>query len=224
MSRTQRQGAVEFEGYNNGDKAEYGTEVPVKVLPKKGYELESITVGGKDVTASKKFTVGENNDIVVKWTEKLYDLVAPKVDGGHIEFLGINEGDKLKIGQKVRIKVVPNKGYTLDKLTAGGKDISSDLILTVDEDNTIELTFRKATAVELLEGISFAVYPNPATEFVKVEGLPANAQVDVISLTGKRVLSAQADFAGSLELNVAHLPKGLYLVRSGKMVVKLQVR
>ncbi len=219
------EGSVEFEGNITAEKeVEYGTEVSLKILPKKGYELKTLTVGGKDISQDKKFTVGDDNTILVSFAEKFYTLVAPKVDGGKIEFLGIEEGAKLKMGQKVRIKVTPNKGYTLDKLTAGGKDISSDYILTVDEDNTIELAFRKVTAIESLDGISFAVYPNPATELIKLEGLNANAQVQIISISGKLMLSAKADFVGSLQINVSHLPKGLYLVRSGKAVVKLQLR
>ncbi len=221
---TSNQGTLEFDGYENGAMVEYGTIVAIKVMPKKGYMLESLVVGEKDVTADQKFTVGENNTIVVEFTEKLYALVAPVVNGGRIEFLGINEGDKLKMGTKVRVKVTPEKGYVLDKLTVGGKDITADRILTVGDNNDIVVVFKKANALDEIDGFSFAVYPNPATEFVKVEGLVANAQVKVFSLTGKLVLSAQADYAGAVQLNVSQLPEGLYLVRSGKVVVKLQVK
>ncbi len=218
------EGVLELEGIKAGEKVEFGTEVTVKVLPKKGFELESLMVGDLDITATKKFVVGENNTIVVKWAEKLYTLTAPQVTGGKIIFLGLEEGQRLKIGTKVRVKVVPEKGYKLAKLTVGGKDITESRVLTVDENNEVVVKFRKASPVEMIEGVNFAVYPNPATEYVVLEGLEMNAKVIILDLTGKPVLTAEADYAGSLRLNVSHLPKGLYLVRSGRIVVKLQIR
>ncbi len=221
---TNDNGTVQFDGLENEAMVEFGTEVSLVVTPKKGYELESLVVGGKDITTDKKFIVGEDNAIVVRFKEKLYTLVAPTFEGGSIQFLGINAGDKLKLGTKVRVKVIPEKGYVLEKLTAGGKDITIDRILTIDENNDVVAVFRKANALDEIDGFSFAVYPNPATDYVVLEGLAVNAKVQVLDLTGKVVLTANADFTGSLRLNVSHLPKGLYLVRSAKAVVKLQIR
>ncbi len=221
---TSDKGTLEFEGLGDDNKAEFGQEVTIKVLPNKGFMLKKLEAGGQDITDTKKFIVGENNEIVVSFTEKLYTLVAPEVEGGRIQFLGIEEGAQLKLGTKVRVRVIPAMGHVLAKLTVGGQDITADRILTVGENNEVVVVFRKATALDEIEGFSFALYPNPATDYIVLEGLAVNAQVLVLDLTGKAVITAEADFAGSLRLNVSHLPKGLYLVRSGKAIVKLQIR
>ncbi len=221
---TSDKGSLELVGIQAGAKVEFGQEVTIKVLPNKGFMLKTLEAGGQDITETKKFIVGENNEIVVSFTEKHYTLVAPEVEGGRIQFLGIDEGAKLKLGTKVRVRIIPARGHVLAKLTAGGQDITADRILTVGENNDIVAIFRKATALDEIEGFSFALYPNPATDYVVLEGLPVKAKVQILDLTGKVVLTAEADFAGSLRLNVSHLPKGLYLVRSGKAIVKLQIR
>ncbi len=64
-------GRLTLEGVNSGDEVALGTEIKIKVSPKEGYELETLSVGGVDLKEAMKFTVGEDNTIVVKFVKKV---------------------------------------------------------------------------------------------------------------------------------------------------------
>jgi len=61
---------------------------------------------------------------------------------------------------------------------------------------------------------SCSIYPNPATSraTVSVEGLSGKAQLSVIDMSGRTVMTSTID-GGSAQLNVSKLAKGTYFVR-----------
>jgi len=66
--------------------------------------------------------------------------------------------------------------------------------------------------------LNVSVHPNPASEFVKIEGV-SDASVDIYSLNGTLVYSTIVKKSNS-KVNVADLPSGLYtiMVQSGEQV------
>ena len=58
------------------------------------------------------------------------------------------------------------------------------------------------------------IYPNPATSraTVSVEGFSGKAQLNVIDMSGRTVMTTTLE-NGSAQLNVAKLAKGTYFVR-----------
>jgi len=52
-----------------------------------------------------------------------------------------------------------------------------------------------------------------------VQGLEEKAQVMLYNLQGKLMATTTAD-AGEVEMNIGDLPKGVYLLKSGKVVIK----
>ncbi len=66
------------------------------------------------------------------------------------------------------------------------------------------------------------VSPNPATSSISVTGLPAGAQVTVYDITGRRVAEGQGT-NGTAELNVGHLPGGLYNAVCGESYARFTV-
>ncbi len=197
-----------------------GTEVEVKVTPEAGYELISIS-------PSAKFKVKKNTTFVKLRFKSLVAkkvITIPEVENGTITLEGINSGDQVEVGKKVKVTVTPKEGYELETLTVGGVDIKETKEFTVGDNNDIVVKFKTTSAVEGLDAVLVSVYPNPATDFVHLRGLTPNAKVRLLSLTGQTVLTTQAGFDGSATFNVNKLAKGLYLVRSNKTVVKVQVR
>jgi hypothetical protein len=61
---------------------------------------------------------------------------------------------------------------------------------------------------------SVSVYPNPATNnvTVSVEGLTGKAQVSVVDMTGRTVMSSAME-GDAMQLNVTKLAQGTYFVR-----------
>lgn len=60
---------------------------------------------------------------------------------------------------------------------------------------------------------SYAVYPNPACDRVRIEGLEAGSEVQLINAIGELVKTVKVD--ADSEIGIAELASGLYLVRCG---------
>ena len=73
------------------------------------------------------------------------------------------------------------------------------------------------TDVEELAETALNVYPNPAKDFIFVEG---SENVGIYDLCGKMVLQSQ----GTSKIDISSLPDGMYFVRSGERCNKLVVR
>jgi len=59
-----------------------------------------------------------------------------------------------------------------------------------------------------------AVYPNPATDYIRIDGIEANSEVQVFNALGELVKTARVN--ADNEVGVGELASGLYLVRCGK--------
>ncbi len=72
------------------------------------------------------------------------------------------------------------------------------------------------TAIGDVETVEFSVYPNPVADHVHVNGLKQGQMVHIFSLEGRLVmLSKDAD------INMSGLKEGIYLLQTGKQIVKL---
>lgn len=87
-----------------------------------------------------------------------------------------------------------------------------------------EVKIMKTLAVEEVDVADLRVYPNPATHYVQVEGAKAGASIALYSLEGIRLLAAEANEAGAVELDLTTLPAGNYVVKAGGKYLKLSVK
>ena len=101
--------------------------------------------------------------------------------------------------------------YTKQFIMSGGKP-------------TKEVKIMKTLAVEEVDVADLRVYPNPATHYVQVEGAKAGASIALYSLEGIRLLAAEANEAGAVELDLTTLPAGNYVVKAGGKYLKLSVK
>src|SRR5687768_16766469 len=83
---------------------------------------------------------------------------------------------------------------------------------------------------EKLNNISIAVYPNPVSEILQIDGLNTKGKVaiKIYDTLGKVVLRQESEAEKHAEINVAKLTKGIYFVeitagkeRAGKQIIKL---
>ena len=70
---------------------------------------------------------------------------------------------------------------------------------------------------------ALALYPNPAHDAVRVQGGKASAPVHVLDAVGRTVLTSATDATGTATLDVARLPKGVYVVRTDARAARLVV-
>ncbi len=71
---------------------------------------------------------------------------------------------------------------------------------------------------------AFTCYPNPTSDFIKLEGLEALTAVQLYNLSGEQVLSCKASILGDLKLDLRHLERGVYLLKVGKVTKKIYLR
>jgi hypothetical protein len=72
-----------------------------------------------------------------------------------------------------------------------------------------------ATAgVEQFEQLIYGtfVYPNPATDVVKIHSIHPHEAVHIIDLLGRDVLQASLSSEANATLNISSLPRGIYMV------------
>ncbi len=108
-------------------------------------------------------------------------------------------------------------------LEQANKMYETNLFASVAPDFSFDAR-EKPLLLRTLEETKLLLYPNPATDFVKLEGLEAKVEVLLFSTTGVCVLRARADDQGLLSLDLRHLAKGLYLVKAGNETIKLEVK
>ena len=101
--------------------------------------------------------------------------------------------------------------YTKQFIMSGGKPAT-------------EVKIMKTLAIEEVDVADLRVYPNPATHYVQVEGAKAGASIALYSLEGIRLLAAEANEAGAVELDLTTLPAGSYVVKAGGKHLKLSVK
>ena len=114
--------------------------------------------------------------------------------------------------------VVGNYSFQWD-----GTPYTMQFVMSGDKPAT-EVKIMKTLAVEEVDVADLRVYPNPATHYVQVEGAKAGASIALYSLEGIRLLAAEANEAGAVELDLSTLPAGNYVVKAGGKHLKLSVK
>ena len=67
-----------------------------------------------------------------------------------------------------------------------------------------------------------SVYPNPATDIIKIENLKPNASLELIDSSGKLVKSISNNKSTKTEVNIKNLPSGIYYLKvDGQSVQKI---
>lgn len=73
---------------------------------------------------------------------------------------------------------------------------------------TIDLETMSVIDSDLLANKSTVIYPNPATDVVNIESKENIISVEIIGLTGQKLMNSTAK-----QINVSHLNKGIYIVK-----------
>lgn len=82
-----------------------------------------------------------------------------------------------------------------------------------------EVEEHEPTAVEDVADNGILLYPNPAVEYICINGLPTDANISVFNINGLLISNMRAD-GNVLSINVANYKSGIYFVRINSEVVK----
>lgn len=82
-----------------------------------------------------------------------------------------------------------------------------------------EVEEQEPTAVEEVANDGILLYPNPAVEYICINGVPTDANISVFNMNGLLISNMKAD-GNVLSINVANYKSGIYFVRINSEVVK----
>ena len=184
--------------------------------PDEGYELETLTVGGKTFTSGESYVVEANTEIVatfaevpptmytVSWTADNCDITVETTDGTTVE-----NGGEVAEGTELTITATAADGYELESLTVNDEAFENGATWTVAGDVTIVATVR-GTGID--EAVAEGIYYDAASQTLHV----GEAQtLSVYDVTGRKVVETAVD--GTFDASA--LRGGIYIaVVDGKVV------
>ena len=118
-------------------------------------------------------------------------------------------------GTEVVVEAIPYKGYVFERWNDGVTANPRNVTLN---DNMTLVAFFSGTDVDENGVALLGVYPNPAKESLRIEGIEGETIVEIFNSLGERVktLSVTADE----KINVGDLTKGVYVVRCGQRTIR----
>lgn len=113
---------------------------------------------------------------------------------------------------------VPKTGFTFARWSDG--NTQNPRTITITQDTIITAYFADNQGIAVAEGADIAIYPNPASETVTIEGLTEKSDILIVNTLGSIVKRIE-NVGRSTTIGVGDLPKGVYFVRMGNAVCKL---
>ena len=207
------EGTITATGASNLNSVAYGTELTINATPAEGYELVSITAGGADILATKKIVVTDNLTIKAIFRKKTFAVKLTNNEHGVISIVEPVDLDAVPYGTTLTVKATgKNAQCELTALTANGVDILATKSFVVKGATEVKATFVDHTGVETTVTQQTQLYPNPATDYVIVEGVAPASEVTLHSMTGERLYAGRADDRGTLQIDLTPYADGVYLV------------
>ena len=208
------------EPFTSGSLAYEGDKIVITAQPAEGYQIDKWLIGKEEIEATSytgKTTFGctvGTADVLIKatFTKKTFAVTLTKEGEGTLTATGATDLNAVPYGTELTIKATPAEGYKLTALTANGTDILATKKIIVKEAVEVKATFVDHTGVEMTVTQQVKLYPNPATDYVIVEGVAPASEVTLHSMTGERLYAGRADSRGTLQIDLTPYADGVYLV------------
>ena len=207
------EGTLTATGADDLTAVPYGTELTIAATPAEGYELTALTANGEDILATKKFVVKGATEVKATFTKMAFAVTLTSNEHGTISIVENVDLKAVPYGTTLTIKVEgKNDKCELTALTANGEDILATKSFVVTGVTEVKATFVDHTDVETTVTQQTQLYPNPATDYVIVEGIAPASEVMLHSMTGELLCAMQADAEGHLQIDLTALSDGVYLL------------
>ncbi|WP_304288829.1 C10 family peptidase [Porphyromonas uenonis] len=207
------EGTITATGASDLNSVAYGTELTINATPATGYELTALTANGTDILATKKIVVTDNMTVKATFTKKTFAVTLTSNEHGDITIVEPVNLEAVPYGTTLTVKAIgKNAQCVLTELMANGKDILATKSFVVTGVTEVKATFVDHTGVETTVTQQVKLYPNPATDYVIVEGIAPASEVMLHSMTGELLCAMQADAEGHLQIDLTALSDGVYLL------------
>ncbi len=207
------EGTLNVSGADDLDAVMPDTELTIEATPAEGYELTALTANDEDILTSKKVVVNEDLIITATFEKKTFAVTLTSNEHGEITIVELVNLEAVPYGTTLTVKATgKNAQCVLTELTANGEDILSTQSFVVTGVTEVKATFVDHTGVETTVTQQTQLYPNPATDYVIVEGVAPASEVTLHSMTGERLYAGRADDRGTLQIDLTPYADGVYLV------------
>ena len=189
-----------------------GTEITISATALTGYYFTGWDDGNAD--NPRTITVTQNATYRAMFSANAVTTYTVTVICNNAEGTVIGDGTYVA-GATAILAAIPNSGYEFDKWNDNVTDNPRQVVVN---NNMTFVAFFKGTGVDENEGRVVMLFPNPANDFIRLEGIEANSEVRIYNMTGAlvKVVNANADE----EISIGDLSNGLYLLRCGNVTLR----
>lgn len=219
-------GTISFKGAADLNAVLEGTLLTVIAKPEEGQALLSLEANGKNILDTKSFRVTSATEVKAVFGKLNTYKVTLKSNDNKYGSINLKEAlnpDAIPEGTTIHIEVRPNDHCELTKLMANDEDITETKSFTITKDTEVVATFVNHTGVESVVAQQLRLYPNPARDYVLLEGVPAGATVAIYTLEGQLIYQAEAT-SNTLRIELTQLQEGTYLLQVGRETQRLIIR
>ena len=219
------EGKIEATGADDLNAVPYGTKLTITATPAEGYELTGLLANGFDILSTKSVEVTGDTKIKAIFRKKTFAVALSSNEHGTISIVEPVDLDVVAYGTTLTVKATgKNAQCELTALTANGEDILATQSFVVKGATEVKATFVDHTGVETTVTQQTQLYPNPATDYVIVEGVAPASEVTLHSMTGERLYADRADSRGTLRIDLTPYADGVYLVSVAGETYRVVVR
>ena len=179
-----------------------------------GFQLLNWTKDGIEVSTSTEYTF-----VVTEDATYMANFIQAHIDTYQLTLTcnpsqGYVEGTGTYVsGTVVTVRANPYDGFVFMHWNDGNTDNPRTLTVT---SNLTLVAFFSGTGVDENGETLLNVYPNPANDMVRIEGLESLTEVRIYNSIGVMVKSLTTD----KEINVSDLSAGLYLIQCGDQTLR----
>ena len=207
------EGTLTATGADNLTAVPYGTELTIAATPAEGYELTALTANGTDILATKKFVVKGATEVKATFAKKSFAVTLTSNEHGTISNVENVDLKAVPYGTTLTVQATgKNDKCELTALTANGEDILATKKFVVKGATEVKATFVDHTNIAEVNTEAIRFYPNPAREYIIVEGVDPASEVKLYSMEGELLCAMQADAEGHLQIDLTALSDGVYLL------------
>ena len=219
--------------FTSGSTAREGDKIIFTAQPVTGYKVDKWLLSEAEIEltpytglATFECTVG-TADVLLKTTFVQQTFAVT---------LTSNEHGTISIVENVDLKAVPygttltvqatgkNDQCELTALTANGEDILATKQFVVKGATEVKATFVDHTNIAEVNTEAICFYPNPAREYIIVEGTLPATLVTLYSMEGMRLYEDETDAEGTLRIDLSAYAEGTYLLRIADQIHRIIVQ
>jgi hypothetical protein len=193
-----------------------------------GYEISKVLVDDEEVTLTDgAYTLTDvtgDHAIAVEYARNVFTITVNASEKGTVTTTyGTIENNRIDVskGENITFTLTPEEKCRIDQVQLDDVDITltEENTYTLDnvtQDHTLRVTFTDITALLPTEKGAISVYPNPATDEVRMDGTEKGARIRLFNPAGKLLQETQETV-----ISLSGYPQGVYFIKVNGNVTKI---